>query len=272
MDNSFGLMPRVIPWSPQFGMDAVMARLSTVPRRVIVRITGGCADMSAADAAGMMELFTTAFQGFSGAMLVGGTRMIRNLDAGDVIPGITEVGPAIRRENPESFVLGVVPRCQDFGFSSEVPVLIVKQQQSADASQCEEDRQFTTIVHPDQDMVIAAMTALTKDQIWDDEVEFCRYVTDLMVSYGAWQSLLVAYNGGGVTEREVRATAKRGWPVLIVQGSGRTCDKLAVDQDLLQLSNVSVCQRDATSMRHALERLEVVPSTPKVTRRHLRIV
>ncbi len=273
MDDLRGLTPRVIPWSPQFPLDAVMARLSAVSLRVVVRITGGCADMSASDAAGVLELFRSAFQGFEGAMLVGGTRMIRNMDPSDVLFGITEVGPAIRSENPSSFVLGVVPRCEDFGFSSETPVLVVRQQESDGASQCDQDEQFTTIVHPDQDMVIAAMTALTKDQIWDDEVEFCRYVTNMLVRYGAWHSLLVAYNGGGVTEREVRATAKRGWPVLIVQGSGRKCDELALDEEFLrQHPNVTVCQRDAESMREALEQLEVVPNTPKATVRHLRVV
>jgi len=169
-------------------------------------------------------------------------------------------------------VLGVVPRCEDFAFSSEVPVLVVKQQETADAAQCQEDRQFMTIVHPGQDMVIAAMKPLTKDATWDDEVEFCRHVTNLMVTYGAWRSLLVAYNGGGVTEREVRATAKRGWPVLIVQGSGRKCDELALDEEFLKLPNVKVCQRDAASMRDALEALNAVPSQPKMARRHLRAV
>jgi hypothetical protein len=271
METHGSLAPRVIPWSPRFPLDAIFAALGAVRKHVLVRITGGCADMTPEDAQGVLELFQAAFSGFEGAILIGGTRMIYGKDPDSVLFGITEVGPAIRRDNPDSFVLGVVPRCDDFGYDTEVPILTVKQDESITETQNKRDQGLTTIVHPDQDLVVAAITPLTKDEIWDDEVEFCRYVTKTLVDNGRWQSLLVAYNGGGTTEREIRATAGRGWPVLIVQGSGRKCDELAADAGFLQkYPNVMVCQRDALSMRGALERLDVVPRT--AAGRHLRIV
>ncbi|HEX6258258.1 MAG TPA: hypothetical protein VFZ48_02145 [Candidatus Saccharimonadales bacterium] len=256
-DNPSGLMPRVVPWSlNNTPLDSVMATLSMVPRRVIVRITGGCANMSDEDAQGVLELFEGAFVGFDGALLIGGTRTIFNKDPGDVLFGITEVGPALRRANPQSFVLGVVPRCESFGLSADPPMIVVTQEHRAEEIP---DRSFMTIVHPDQDIVIAALTRLTQGEIWDDEVEFCRYMTDTLVTYGRWRSLLVAYNGGGVTEREVRSTAARGEPVLLVSGSGRVCDKLAQDEEFLrQNPSVVVCERNVASMRQALKNCFVV--------------
>ena len=235
---------RIVPWSPELPLDQVVATLGLVPRRIAVRITGGCADMSAQDALGVQELFEEAFDGFSGLLLIGGTRMIKNMDPSDVLFGITEIGPAIRRANRDCRVLGVVPRCKDFTFCSDPPVLVVR----------ESEGDFMTIVHPDQDIVIAAATALTKESVWDDEVACCQYITSTLVHYGGWKSLLVAYNGGGTTEREIISTANRMWPVLLVKGSGRVCDKLAEDQDFLtEHPTVSTCERTAASLRLALQ-------------------
>ncbi len=240
----------IVPWSPELPLDQVVAMLGLVPKRIAVRITGGCADMSAEDAQGVQELFGKAFEGFRGLLLIGGTRMIKNMNLTDVLFGITEIGPAIRRANPECQVLGVVPRCKDFLFCPDLPALVVRQ---------EWDGELTTIVHPDQDIVIAAATALTKEEIWDDEVACCRYVTDTLVTYGGWESLLVAYNGGGTTEREIRSTASRGWPVLLIKGSGRVCDKLAADsQFLTENPTVHVCERTPAGMREALQHLSAL--------------
>jgi hypothetical protein len=242
---------RVVPWSPELPLDIVIALLGLVPRRTAVRITGGCGDMSAEDAQGVQELFGKAFEGFDGLLLIGGTRMIKGLDPSDVVFGITEVGPTIRRANSSCRVLGVVPRCTDFMFCADPPVLIVHDEVH--------DTGITTIVHPDQDVIIAAATALTKEAIWDDEVAFCQFLTGTLVGYGGWKSLLIAYNGGGTTEREIRSTAKRGWPVLLVRESGRVCDKLAHDAEFLaEHPTIRVCERNAESMRAALQELSVL--------------
>lgn len=235
---------RIVPWSPELPLDQVVASLGLVPRRIALRITGGCADMSAKNAAGVQELFGRAFDGFSGLLLIGGTRMIRCMDPSDVQFGITEIGPAIRRANPSCRVLGVIPRCKDFMFCTDPPTMIVRQEEDG----------LTTIVHPDQDLVILAATPLTKETIWDDEVACCQYLTSVLVHYGGWHSLLVAYNGGGTTEREIISTAKRGWPVLLVKGSGRVCDKLASDPAfLLDYPSITVCERTVSGLQTALQ-------------------
>lgn len=242
---------RVVPWSPELPLDTTIASLGLVPRRVAVRITGGCGDMSPEDAQGVQDLFGEAFEGFDGLLLIGGTRMIRGLDPSDVVFGVTEVGPTIRRANPSCRVLGVVPRCKDFMFCADPPMLIVRDETH--------DNGITTIVHPDQDFVIAAATALTKEAVWEDEVACCQYLTETLVNYGGWESLLVAYNGGGTTEKEIRSTANFGWPVLLVQGSGRVCDKLADDPEFLaEYPTVRTCERNAVSMRTALKELAII--------------
>jgi hypothetical protein len=267
MDTSTGLAPRILPWAPQQPLDRLMAALGTVPSHTVIRITGGCADMAPEDAQGVLDLFTQAFQGFDGLLLIGGTRMIYGNNPSAVLFGITEVGPAIRRANKRSFQLGVIPRTEHFRWHPEIPVLVVKQTEPRNGSAA--PQQFTTIVHPGQDLVIAATTPLTKQEIWDDEVAFCGYLRETLVEYGDWQSVTLAYNGGGTTERELRADADRGWPVLIVNGSGRKCDELAADADFTRKANVTVCERTATSLRGALQRLDVIPRD-RTGRRHLR--
>ena len=71
---------------------AFMSMLSAAGHRSVVRVTGGCAEMSRDDADGMKELFREAFAGFAGALLIGGTRMVSTTDPARSIPGITEVG------------------------------------------------------------------------------------------------------------------------------------------------------------------------------------
>jgi hypothetical protein len=102
--------------------------------------------------------------------------------------------------------------------------------------------------------------------IWDDEVEFRRYVTHVLRMYGEWRSVLIAYNGGGTTEREVIATADQGWPVILIKGSGRATDKLAEDKSFLRAHpSVRVCEHSAAALQLELMDLEALPpETPRI--------
>lgn len=255
------LPQELVPWMPQLPLEDLMVTTHNVASKAVVRITGGCANMSVADSHGVLDLFTGAFKGFSGLQLVGATRMIQNDDPAKVVFGITEVGPAIRDQNPDSMLVGVVPRTERLIPDWSRGFMKVEQIPSEDyvPSHGADHGELATIIHPSFDVVVLAMAKLTREEVWDDEVEFCRYVTDLLVRRGRWRSLLVAYNGGSVTEKEVRATAARGWPVLLVEGSGRKADELASDKEfLLQHPNVHVCARQIQSMRAALYELQVL--------------
>lgn len=47
-------------------------------------------------------------------------------------------------------------------------------------------------------------------------------------AYGGFTVLgTIAWNGGPITEKEIMTSAKKGWPTILVKGSGRSTDELA---------------------------------------------
>jgi hypothetical protein len=242
---------------------AFMSLLSAAGSRSIVRITGGCADMSRADADRLDDLFRGAFLGFSGAILIGGTRMMTTEDPAELIPGITEVGPLIRQDNPDSVLLGVVPRSESLSWDFNTGALLVQRSQfTTPGSNGTEE--FRTIVQPHMDAAVVLGKRITKQSIWHDEAVFCARVTEAQRLYAKWDSALVVYNGGSTTEYEVELFAKQRWPVILIAGSGRTADKLANDSQFLSSSpSVIVCNSDTTSLRGALVQAGTMPSPQK---------
>jgi hypothetical protein len=221
----------------------IALKLTTAKHKIVVRITGGCGDMSPSDAANLIELYKRAFAGFAGAMLFGGTRMVSRSNAEDVVPGITEVAPAIRRDNPDSVILGVIAKTDDLQLDLEKG-LVVSQ---------ESDREFITIAHPDQDLCLVVQPSVDGSSPWEAEFQECMSITQNLRDFADWRSLLVCYNGGGVTEKELLATAERGWPILLIKGSGRITDRYASDQEFLfRYPNVAVAKKNFISIREKL--------------------
>ena len=247
----------------------VMLRLTAARKRIILRLTGGCGFMSPEDALGLEDLFRASLAGFEGALLFGGTRMLSRSKSnacltedgneGDpapyssltipparaVVPGITEIACLIRRDNPGCVMLGVVPRTGEMQITADG--LVVSDNES---------EPYQTIIHPEQDVCLLVQENADDPSPWDAEWQECVRITQDLRTLAAWTSLLVVYNGGGTTEREVVATAKRGWPVLLIRGSGRAADKLAEDEQFRQLyPNVRTADRTISSMRDELTAL-----------------
>ncbi|MBI4021597.1 MAG: hypothetical protein HY369_05120 [Candidatus Aenigmarchaeota archaeon] len=224
----------------------VALTLTRARDRVVVRLTGGCGAMAAADAAGMADLFCAAFSGFGGAMLFGGTRMVARADPRVVVPGITEIPPLVRAQNP-CVILGVVPKTGDLRLA-EIGMVV-----SDDAAG------YVTIVHPDQDVCVVVQPSADGIATWDDEARVCREIaTELRTSAG-WQSVLIAYNGGGTTEREIRAWAPHA-PVILIKGSGRAADCLGSDAAFLAAHpQVRAVPKDRQALRTALIVCGVLP-------------
>lgn len=231
----------------------LMLGLTTARDRIVVRLTGGCGDMSATDAEGLYTLFTDAFgEDFGGVLLFGGTQMLRRDDFSKVVPGITEVPPLIRRRNPYAVVLGVIPRTDQLRLSPEIPGLVVSE---------EPEREFITIAHPDQDYVLVVQHSPDQTSLWDAEYLECLRMIELLRNSCQWNSLLIAFNGGGVTEREILAHAHRGYSVLLVADSGRVSERLAGDAEFRsRFPNVSVAEKSSTDLRAHLFRLGVLSS------------
>lgn len=233
------------------GEDAtkVSLMLTKAAAKTVVRLTGGCGYMSAEDADGLNELFRRAFAGFEGALIFGGTRMLRRQGPEVIVPGITEVAPLIGADNPGAVIFGIVPRSENLGLR-DVGMVV------ADSA----DNDYYTIIHPDQDVVLVVQQSVDQGVSWEAEYEVAMQVTANLRSFANWSSLLVVYNGGSVTEKEVRATAAQGWPVLLIKGSGRKADELAQDVVFLRANpTVSVCANDPVGLRQALVSLGVVP-------------
>jgi hypothetical protein len=245
------IVPRLYVKSRGEQTTKLALQLTRAPRKFVVRITGGCGSMSSADAEGMHELYARAFVGYDGAMLFGGTRMVAVDAPHDVVPGITEVPPRLRSLCPHMVLLGVIPRTQDLGLSDHG--MIVSK---------EDGKPFVTVVHPTQDIVLVVQVAADDPEVWDAEYQECLRVTEDLRAYADFGSALVSYNGGTVTRREVLATADRGWPVVLIAGSGRTTDELASDRTWLAAHrNVAVADKDPDALRRALASFGAVPET-----------
>ncbi len=217
-------------------------RLTRARRKMVIRLTGGCGKMSEEDAAGLYELFRSALAGYDGALLFGGTRMLRRDDPSMVVPGITEIPSFCRETCPDMITLGVIPRTQEIGIC-EYGLLLVD----------EPGDPYMTVAHPGMDLGLLVQRSADEPEVWDAEWQECLHITGDLREFGGFSSVLVCYNGGTVTERELLAVAARGWPVILVDGSGRTTEAYARNEAFLAAHpNVRVCDGDARSLRDLL--------------------
>jgi hypothetical protein len=238
-------------------------------RHFVLRGTGGCGLMSEKDAVGMRNL-RLALSGqsddgsehprFSGFCLFGGTRMLRKDDPTAIVPGITEVFPAISKHCPDAALLGVIVKA---GHLKYTPFGLVVHD--------EPQNPYVTIVHPTQTSSVILQPSSDSVASWDDEWKECVRICDSL-RQAHWGGLLLVYNGGGVTNREVRTWAKLGktdpfWQVLIVKGSGRVADEFATDEEFLEehRDTVHVCENTVEDMRAQLLALGAItlPNAPQ---------
>lgn len=228
------------------GEESVKAALllTSAKRRFVVRITGGCGYMSTEDAQGMESLFADAFRGYAGGIIYGGTRMYDRQERPlRVVPGITEIVPRIRDENEGVVTLGITPRRSDIVFHPEFGLVVTDGP--------EED--YVTVVHPDQDSCLIVQKSVDKGADWIDEAYESQSIVDHLRTFAKFDSLLLCYNGGSVTEQEILFTAENGWPVLLVRGSGRKSDEYANDTRFLtKHPNVCVAENNILSIRRQL--------------------
>ncbi len=216
--------------------------------KMLVRFTGGCGRMSEEDAEGLCDMFTEAFDGFAGGIIFGGTRILKRDNVRKIVPGITEIPPIIRRKCPRSVILGIIPKSNDLRISEHG--LIVSN---------EEENDFFTIIHPEQDQCLVVQQSVDQGVDWEAEFKECIRITEDLKNFAGFQSLLVSYNGGGVTEKEILATAELGWPVLLINGSGRKTEEYANNHWFLKkYPNVVVAEKNAASIRKELISLGVI--------------
>jgi len=217
---------------------------------IIVRITGGCGYMSEQDAKGLYKLFVNAFcPEFAGAIIFGGTRMLKKDDPQIIVPGITEIPSLIVRGCLQASALGIIPMTQDIKYNLSHGLIV---------SQSEED-DYVTVVHPEQKGCLMVQQSVDERVPWDIEYKECMEIIKDYRHFANWQSLLISYNGGGTTEKEIVATAKMGWPIILINGSGRKTEEYANNQDFLKsYPNVHVVEKEVSSLKEKLFELGVI--------------
>lgn len=223
----------------------IALKLTRARQRFVVRFTGGCGYMSVDDANGLYDLFARAFNGFSGAILFGGTRMVNREDFDSFLPSITEIPALIKKNNPAAVILGVVPKTSEVKLS-EAGMIVSN----------ESENDYITIVHPDQDMCLIVQKSVDNTVSWEAEYKECLSIIKSLKDFAGWDSLLISYNGGLVTEKEILETAELGWPVLLINDSGRITEKYANDKIFLKrYPNVFVAEKHSASIQKKLQKL-----------------
>lgn len=224
--------------------------LTKASRKFVIRLTGGCGKMSSEDAAGLYDFFAQALAGYDGSMIFGGTRMICRDFPNEIIPGITEIPEHIKQHTcPSMITLGVIPRTKELGLA-DLGMIISDDPQD----------HYVTIIHPKQDLVLVTQVSPDQGEVWDAEVDECADMMEQLIEWGAFKNALIAYNGGTVTEKEIRKTAAKQWPVIMIHGSGRTCDRLSEDREfLLANPSVMVAEKTVASFRECLMKCGAIP-------------
>lgn len=223
--------------------------LASAETNFLVRLTGGAAKIDIDKGFDAIRLLTTAFRGYSGVMLYGGTRVIGYRRHGPtVIPSIMEVPPILQSQNPNMVTFGIVPRSEEH-FLCEHGIIVSQNPELG----------CVTIINPNQTVCLTVQQDVDTPATYDVEWQYCLYhVVETFMKYGKranYGCALVSYEGGTYTKKEILAWASRNLPVILCAGSGRTTDVLARDKQwLADHPSVVVCE-DASEIRQTLTNL-----------------
>lgn len=216
--------------------------------KYVARITGGCALMTPEQALGLSTL-RNALQGFTGVGLFGGTSVRSRSNPEQIIDTVTEVFPSI---TSRMLRIGVCAKVHDMRYT---PYGLVLHDDPA-------VEWFTTMNYR-ADALLTVQPSADRHAMWEDEFKQCVRIVDELQKVG-WNSLLIVFNGGEITEKELLTWAALGrkdpskWQVLLIKGSGRIADQYAGDKEFLKLSpTVHVVDCDPEALRDKLVQLNV---------------
>lgn len=196
--------------------------------RVAVRIAGGCKGMSLEDKIHMFEYFETAFRGFRGMVMSGATRQLTS--EGLLDPMVTDIPGFIVAQNPGSIALGTAPRTAAFNLTGPMILTVDK---------------YGTVPNPTQSAALYVQNGPDGTLDWNGDVAVYIRLMEHLREYAGFTALgLIVWNGGAVTKEEALTVASKGWPVFIVQGSGRIADELAADASYTSQPNVHIVSKN----------------------------
>ena len=179
--------------------------------KVAIRLSGGCKGMSSADKEQMLGFFAEAFDGFRGVIWSGGTRQVDG--DGRTDPMVTDVPGVIARLNPGSVVLGTVPRTEMLTLQEDSRLVL---------------NQYGNVLNPDMHGILVVQNGPDGELDWDGDLAAYFQLMQHWRDYAGFTALgLIAWNGGPVTREEIMRSAKKGWPTIVVTGTGRVADEIS---------------------------------------------
>lgn len=208
---------------------------STAPQKSIIRIAGGCRGMDEDDKTLMLEYFLKAFDGFAGVAFTGATREL-NKD-GSINMMVTDMAGAIAASNPGCIALGTAPRTYRLRMIGESHLIV---------------SEYGAIPNPDQAGALYIQADPEKSLDWDGDLAVYQKIMMGLHLYADFKAGLVVWNGGAVTKVEAQQAAAKGWPVILIAGSGRMADQLAEDKDFIRQMNVHTVNTDPEELQALL--------------------
>lgn len=192
------------------GLPAAFALMGTrAEQKVAIRLAGGCKGMNGDDKTNMIDFFRTALEGFRGLIWSGGTRAVRD---GEVDIMVTDVPGVIAADNPGCVALGTTPRTDMLRLQGESRLVL------------DEWGQF---LNPTMSGILVVQNGPDGQMEWDGDVDTYFRLMENWRQYAGFSAIgLIAWNGGEVTRDEIYRAAKKGWPVILIRGSGRVTDEI----------------------------------------------
>jgi len=236
-----GQVRLIVTDNPAKAKTAVGAFMHRSPARQGLRIAGGCAGMTPADKLDMLAYFRAALAGYSGFVSSGATRNEAN---GAIDPMVTDV-PAMLAKQLGNCVLTIstVPRTGDMALTGDSRLVL--------------DAAHGINPQPGVHMIVVFQHQFADQALeWDGDLDGYFALFNTYVREGGWRFGLPVWNGGGVTQTEAIRAANLGWPVFLIEGSGRKADELAAAVRAKRLTGpFSIVRRDdPATLRTALQR------------------
>ena len=203
------------------------------PKKVALRIAGGCKNMSQQDKLDMLNFFAQALDGYSGVLFSGGTRQLTPM--GDLDPMVTDVPGFVALHNHGIVALGTAPRTDVWSLQGESAFVLDG---------------YNTLPNPTMDALLLVQDGPDAVLDWDGDVPMYLSIMDSWHKFAGFTNVgLISWNGGAVTEAEFKETANRKWLTVLVEGSGRATDDAiaairAGSPDALQGDHVFIANKN----------------------------
>lgn len=170
------------------------------------RLAGGCSGMSDEQREAVVPYFVEALKGYDGVSISGGT------SSGDGKLMVTNVPSALVKAGNPCVALGTIPRTADMAIPKDGSVSV---------------SEYDDRVDTDQHAVAVLQKNASEVLDWDGDLEaYLDYLENLRRDAG-YAVAVIAFNGGGVTKKEIEGALRRSIPVIVVVESGRAADEFA---------------------------------------------